>query len=130
MIRTLTLAALTCLAATLPVRADDHIHSDHDDPAAEWSPEFQDLGQQDFRIISLHRAAEIVQTRYRGRLVAARLVAPFPEERARGVVLVHELRLLTPARDVLVIRLDARSGAFLETAGAGLTAARRSGGRK
>ncbi|MDN3711129.1 hypothetical protein QWZ10_03585 [Paracoccus cavernae] len=39
--------------------------------------------------------------------------------------LVHELRLLTPRRDVLAIRLDARNGRFLEVAGAGLAEARK-----
>ena len=48
-----------------------------------------------------------------------------PEERARGVELVHELRLMTRSRDVLLIRLDARTGAFLEVAGSGMTEARR-----
>ena len=81
-------------------------------------------------ILPLHRAAGIVAERFRGRLIAARLVPPRPDERARGVVLVHRLRLLTPARDVLEIRLDARSGAFLEVAGAGLTRARRTGDRE
>ena len=47
------------------------------------------------------------------------------EERARGVELVHELRLMTRSRDVLLIRLDARTGAFLEVAGSGMTEARR-----
>ena len=55
------------------------------------------------------------------------LTGPTPHERDRGVALVHELRMLTPARDVLRIRIDARSGDFLEVAGAGLTKARRKG---
>ncbi|MEF9605111.1 hypothetical protein O4J55_23430, partial [Paracoccus sp. PXZ] len=75
----------------------------------------------------LNRAVEIVGERFRGRLIAARIVPPTAQERARGVILVHELRLLTPKRDVLLIRLDAHSGDFLEVAGAGLTDARKKG---
>ncbi|WP_230382907.1 PepSY domain-containing protein [Paracoccus shanxieyensis] len=78
-----------------------------------------------FRVIPLHEAAKIARKRFRGRLIAAQLSPPDPAERARGVELVHELRLLTPERDVLLIRLDARTGAFLEVAGAGLVKARR-----
>ncbi|CAM3199773.1 Uncharacterized membrane protein YkoI [Paracoccus aminovorans] len=121
------LFALPLLAAlALPALGEDH-HRGHDPRAEDWASEFDDLGQQDYRVLPLKRAAQIVAERFRGRLIAARLVPPRPEERARGVVLVHQLRLLTPARDVLAIRLDARSGAFLEVAGAGLTEARRKG---
>ncbi len=94
----------------------------HDAFPDEFSDEFQTPG---FRVIPLHEAAKIASGRFRGRLIAARLKPPRPDERARGVELVHELRLLTQARNVLLIRLDARSGAFLEVAGTGLTEARR-----
>ncbi|MFC3568194.1 hypothetical protein [Paracoccus sp. TOH] len=121
------LLLLAVLALTSPARAEDRGH-DRDGPRAEeWEPEFEALGRQDDRILPLKRAAQIVQERFRGRLIAARLVPPTPQERDRGVVLVHQLRLLTPARDVLVVRLDAHSGDFLEVAGAGLTEARRKG---
>ncbi|WP_199261323.1 hypothetical protein [Paracoccus binzhouensis] len=121
------LLLLAVLVLTLPARAEDRGH-DRDGPhPEEWESEFEALGRQDVRILPLKRAAQIVQERFRGRLIAARLVPPTPRERDRGVVLVHQLRLLTPARDVLVIRLDAHSGDFLEVAGAGLTEARRKG---
>lgn len=134
----LTLLAALALAAPATAQPDGgHDDDDHGGDAApgdwtanDWSPEFRDLETQDFRVLPLHRAAGIVAERFRGRLIAARLVPPRPDERARGVVLVHRLRLLTPARDVLEIRLDARSGAFLEVAGAGLTRARRTGDRE
>ena len=51
-----------------------------------------------------------------------------PPARSRSALwaaLVHELRLMTRSRDVLLIRLDARTGAFLEVAGSGMTEARR-----
>ena len=95
------------------------------DPQEDWAPEFHDLDHKGADILPLKRAVQIVEQRFRGRLIAARLVPPRPRERARGVVLVHQLRLLTPARDVLAIRLDAQTGAFLEVAGAGITKARR-----
>ena len=134
----LTLLAALALAAPAASQPDGgHGDDDHGGDAApgdwtanDWSPEFRDLETQDFRVLPLHRAAGIVAERFRGRLIAARLVPPRPDERARGVVLVHRLQLLTPARDVLEIRLDARSGAFLEVAGAGLTRARRTGDRE
>lgn len=75
----------------------------------------------------LRRAVEIALARFDGRVIAARLTGPLPGERDRGVVLVQELRLLTPDRDVLRIRLDARTGAFLDVAGRGLAKARKKG---
>lgn len=78
-----------------------------------------------FDVLSLSHAAALVKERFYGKLIAARLVPPFPHERQSGVELVHELRLLTPERDVLILRLDARTGAFLEVAGTGITAARK-----
>lgn len=90
--------------------------------------EFDGLADPGFRVIPLREAAQIAHQRFRGRLIAARLQPPTAPERARGVELVHELKLLTDARDVLVIRLDARTGAFLEVAGSGLTQARRRNG--
>ena len=68
-------------------------------------------------------------TKYGAACIAARLTGPLPGERDRGVVLVQELRLLTPDRDVLRIRLDARTGAFLDVAGRGLAKARKKGNR-
>lgn len=95
----------------------------HDAP--DLQDDFQILQDPDFRVIPLQEAAKIAARRYKGRLIAARLLPPRPDERDRGVELVHELRLLTERRDVLLIRLDARNGAFLEVAGSGLTQARR-----
>lgn len=77
----------------------------------------------DFRPLPLPQAVEIVQARYHGRLIGAKLSGPFPSERALGVALVEELRLLTPQGNVLNIRLDARTGRFLEIAGIGQIAA-------
>ena len=98
-----------------------------DDPRHDWAPEFDRLDDNEYRLIPLRRAIEIASARFDGRVIAARLTGPTPHERDRGVALVHELRMLTPARDVLRIRIDARSGDFLEVAGAGLTKARRKG---
>lgn len=91
----LILIALLLLSA-LPARADD-----------------------DFRPLPLHETARLVGERYHGRLIGARLAPPTTHERDLGVELVEELRLLTPARNLLVIRLDARTGRFLQVAGVG-----------
>lgn len=97
-------------------------HARHDER------DHDERGTGERQIIPLREAAGIAHRRFRGRLIAARLKPPTPAERARGVGLVHELKLLTARRDVLLIRLDARSGAFLEVAGSGLTEARRKTG--
>ncbi|RDW14343.1 hypothetical protein [Paracoccus thiocyanatus] len=124
-LRIISLPLLAALALGAPAWGDGP-RPGRDAPWPEdWSPEFESLQRQDFRILPLKRAAQIVAERFRGRLIAARIVPPTPAERARGAILVQELRLLTPRRDVLLIRLDAHSGAFLEVAGAGLTDARR-----
>lgn len=128
--RTTTLIAFcAALLAAQPLLADDKRHGEpgRDWSGDDWAPEFENLGHSEYGLIPLKRAVEIATTRFRGRVIAARLTAPTSDERDRGVVLVHELRLMTPARDVLRIRLDARSGDFLEVAGAGLTKARRKG---
>lgn len=78
-----------------------------------------------FRPMPFHRAAEIVSRRYAGRLVAAETRPPHTHERQIGVELVYQFRLLTPARTILNIRLDARDGRFLEVAGRGQLEARR-----
>ncbi|AGT09348.1 PepSY domain-containing protein [Paracoccus aminophilus] len=78
-----------------------------------------------FDVLPLSTAARLVESRFSGKLIAARLIPPTPAEFEQGVELVHELRLLTPKRDVLFIRLDAKTGRFLEVAGAGLTKARK-----
>ena len=126
-LRIISLPLLAALALA-PAAFSDERKRGHGPPWPEdWAPEFDSLGRHDFRILPLNRAVEIVGERFRGRLIAARIVPPTAEERARGVILVHELRLLTPKRDVLLIRLDAHSGDFLEVAGAGLTDARKKG---
>ena len=82
------------------------------------------LAAEDFRPLPLHEAEAIVTARYQGRLIGARLDGPRPRERGLGVELVEELRLLTATGHVLMIRLDARDGRFLEIAGLGQTEAR------
>ncbi len=125
----IALCATLALPATLPAAAGprDGGAGFSDDPGHDWAPEFDRLGDNEYRLIPLRRAIEIASARFDGRVIAARLTGPTPHERDRGVALVHELRMLTPARDVLRIRIDARSGDFLEVAGAGLTKARRKG---
>ena len=77
------------------------------------------LRAEDFRPLPLSEAAGLISERYHGRLLAASIALPLPHERKLGAELVEEFRLLTPARNLLVIRLDARTGRFLEVAGVG-----------
>ena len=86
-------------------------------PPDPWATSFQ---PQPF-----HRMAEAVTARYQGRLVAAETRPPLPHERAAGVELIYEFRLVTPQRNILNIRVDARTGRFLEVAGRGQLEARR-----
>ncbi len=71
-----------------------------------------------------HKAVRRAQARFDGRVLAIDLVPARPAERAQGTNLIYRLRLLTPARAVLDIRMDAVSGRFVEVAGTDLTAAR------
>ena len=126
----LILCSLLMLVAPASADRDGRGHDD-DDHKQDWEGEFlpPDLppGAEEFRVVPLRRAVEIALARMDGRVIAARLTGPLPGERDRGVVLVQELRLLTPDRDVLRIRLDARTGAFLDVAGRGLAKARKKG---
>lgn len=129
------LALAMALALILPAAADPPPRAAKGGPSGhaemlDWAPEFGPPLAQEFRVIALRRAIEIASARFHGRVIAARLTGPTPNERARGAVLVQELRMLTPARDVLRIRLDARTGDFLEVAGRGVTRARKTRMRK
>lgn len=92
-------------------------------PAAE-PPSLAPLTDPDFQPLPLHSVAEAVGARYQGRLVAAETRPPRPFEQDLGAELVYEFRLLTPARNMLVLRLDARTGRFLDVAGRGQIEAR------
>lgn len=81
-----------------------------------------DGGEQ---ILPLRDVLDLVHQRYVGKLLAVRLTPPAPHEHARGAELVYELRLLTKTRNVIYIRMDARSGAYYGAAGKGLVEARR-----
>lgn len=122
---TTLIALCAALLTGQPALTDDGPHAPGGDGRQDWAPEFDTLGDSEYRLMPLSRAVGIATARFKGRVIAARLVPPNPTERDRGVVLVHELRLLTPWRDVLRIRLDARNGDFLEVAGAALSKARR-----
>lgn len=78
-----------------------------------------------FRPLPFHQMARQVEDRYDARLIGAETRPPRPDERDAGVQLIYRFRLLTQAGQVLNIRLDARTGRFLEVAGAGQIAARR-----
>jgi len=126
-LRIISLSLPVVLALGLSALAEERGHDREPPWPEDWAPEFGMLQRREFRILPLSRASEIARKRFHGRLIAARIVPPRPDERERGVVLVHELRLLTPGRDVLRVRLDAHNGDFLEAAGAGMTDAGRKG---
>ncbi|WP_134681321.1 hypothetical protein [Paracoccus ravus] len=130
--RALLVMAATAMACTpLHLSAAPRWPEPNAEAEAEGlSPDYDIFITPEQRVLPLNEAARLATTRFRGRLIAARLRPPTPGERDRGVELVHELRLLTPDRDVILIRLDAHDGSFLEVRGAGLTRARRSSGEK
>jgi hypothetical protein len=73
-------------------------------------------------VLPLPEAVALVGARYHGRMIDARLVPGREDERAD---LVYDLRWLTPAGDVLRIRVAAADGAMLLVEGPGMIAARR-----
>lgn len=94
--------------------------------SAQQAPR-DDRGQiiQAFRPLPFRELTKRVTARYEGRIIAAGTRSPHPKERDLGADLIYEFRLLTPKRHLLNIRLDARTGSFLEVAGRGQIAARK-----
>lgn len=76
-------------------------------------------------VLPLDEIVRIVTERYQGRLLAARFDAPQPFEFALGADLIHELTLISPQGNIILIRLDAVSGRVLDVRGRDLIAARR-----
>ncbi|MGV3651669.1 MAG: PepSY domain-containing protein [Devosia sp.] len=72
--------------------------------------------------ITIIEAISAATARFSGQVIAAELVAARPEELTGSV---YAFRLLTPAGDILAIRVDAENGDILEVDGRGLVAARR-----
>lgn len=72
--------------------------------------------------ISIATALDTVAARYRGRALAATVKRPKDHE--VGETAVYEFRWLTPAGNVLKIRLSTRDARFLEVDGLGQTEAR------
>lgn len=78
-----------------------------------------------FDVMPMHRAAREVGERFDGRIIGMTLLPPRGTEAERGVELVYGFRLLTRGRDVIEIRMDARTGRFLDIRGNDLASARR-----
>lgn len=76
-------------------------------------------------VMPMHRAVRKALERFNGRVFEIVLTPPTPPERANGVQLVYQMRLLTADRDVIDIRVDAISGRFVEVRGSDIAAARR-----
>lgn len=106
---TLIRALALCLLSCAPAQAQ------------EVAPEAIDQ----FRPLPFHELAAAVSDRYEGRLLAANIRPPLPDERDLGAELVYQFRLLTPQRNLLDIRVDARDGRFLSVTGRGQISARR-----
>ena len=79
----------------------------------------------EFRPLPMRRVVAQVLERFEGRVVGLRVLPPRPAEARLGAALIYELRLLTPGRDALDIRVDARSGRMLEITGRDILRARR-----
>lgn len=92
---------------------------DADDAGSGWAD------PPSFRVISLSELMPRVAARFPGRLLAATLAPPEPDEQARGVALVYDLRMLSPDGDMIRLRVDARDGAFLDIAARDLLRAQR-----
>lgn len=107
-----------------------HAIAPHQPPALPQHVLGAPAAAQDFRPLPFHDLARRVDDRYRGRLIGAGIVRPTPHEQDLGAALVYEFRLMTPQRNLLRIRMDARDGRFLEVAGRGqIEAMRRNEGR-
>ena len=65
--------------------------------------EFDGFADPGFRVLPLREAVQIAHQRFRGKLIAARLKPPSPQERARGV----ELAVLVPPRRGLELGAEA-----------------------
>lgn len=88
-------------------------------PPTAPSAHHQENGSRDFRPLPFHDLARRVGRRYEGRLIGAQATRPTAEERGIGAALVYEFKLVTPQRNLLRVRLDARDGRFLDVAGRG-----------
>ncbi|WP_439597339.1 hypothetical protein [Falsiroseomonas sp.] len=73
-------------------------------------------------LLPLPQAVALVAARYHGRMIEARVVPGREDERT---AVAYELRWLTPANDVLRIRVSALDGAMLLVEGSGMIAARK-----
>ena len=76
-------------------------------------------------VLPLHKAVRRAARRFDGRVLDIALAPATPPERGAGVQIVYRIRMLTSARDVLDIRMDALDGRFVEVRGADLGSARR-----
>lgn len=77
--------------------------------------------------LAFHDLVKHLAQRYDGRILAARVDAPTPFEFAAGTDQVQEITLLSPQHNIILIRMDARSGRILDVRGRGLAQARRHG---
>lgn len=115
----LRLIILSLITASLPALAAAQERLGAPSPAPVIEP---------FRPMPFHELAEAVADRYEGQLLAAQTRPPNPRERDQDIELIYEFTLMTPQRNLVKIRMDARTGRFVEVAGRGQVAARRPAG--
>ena len=126
LVATLALVLMTLAATRDRAR---HRHEDRHPPTATAPlPRGFDLGPKDedgfggplHDVLPMHRAVRLATRRFDGKVLNIALL-PQPGEDSP---LIYRIRILTPSRDVLDIRMDALTGRFLEVRGADLGAAR------
>ncbi len=79
---------------------------------------------EDAGILPFHEVVKIINSRIAGRPLAARIDEPRPFELALGSNIIHEVTLLSPQGNIILVRLDGETGRFLEMRGRGILAAR------
>ncbi|HRO13666.1 MAG TPA: hypothetical protein PLL33_01215 [Paracoccus sp. (in: a-proteobacteria)] len=122
----LALAAALAVGVPLAVTGDEPPR--HPPRHAQHAPDAGTLDMLDlpvFDVMPMHRAVREVGERFDGRIIGMTLLSPRGPEAERGVELVYGFRLLTRGRDVIEIRMDARTGRFLDIRGNDLASARR-----
>ena len=116
------------LAVAVPLGVTGNEPPGHPPPHARHASDEETLDMLDlpvFDVLPMHRAVREVGQRFDGRVIGMTLLPPRGPEAERGVELVYGFRLLTRGRDVIEIRMDARTGRFLDVRGNDLASARR-----
>lgn len=99
-----------------------------DPPTAEFAQPTGDSDDFDVPmadLVPMHKAVRRAMQRFNGRVLDIELLPAGNNEKDAGISLIYRLRLVTPGRDILDIRMDALTGRFVDVRGLDLSAARR-----